>query len=65
MHVAERTLMSHRIEILFIVLFAYMRKVRDDKLKKAVDMTVNKANEILPLEAAAERAKESMPAIMK
>ena len=53
------------MEILFIVLFAYMRKVRDDKLKKAVEISLSRANEVLPLEAAVDRAKQSMPAIVK
>jgi hypothetical protein len=40
------------MEIIFIVLFAYLKKLRDQKLKKAV-------------ENAASTAKTSLPATLK
>lgn len=42
----------HRLELIFIVLFAYLRKIKDEKLKKAVD-------------TAASSAKTSLPATLK
>lgn len=38
-----------RMELLFIALFAYLRKLRKDKLKKVVDTTASKAKTSLPV----------------
>ncbi|CDM27111.1 hypothetical protein DTO013E5_4293 [Penicillium roqueforti] len=43
---------KERMELLFIVLFAYLKNIKKDKLRKAVDL-------------AAEKAKTSMPATLK
>ena len=59
------TLTSYRMEILFIVLFAYMRRVRENKLKKTLESTALKAGDALPLAKVAEMAKHSVPAIVK
>jgi hypothetical protein len=40
------------MELLFILLFAYLKNIKKDKLRKAVDL-------------AAEKAKTSMPATLK
>lgn len=37
------------MELLFIVLFAYLKKVRDEKLKKTVDTAASKAKTSLPV----------------
>lgn len=42
-----------RMELIFIVLFMYLRKIRDEKLKKVVDST------------AASTAKTSLPVTTK
>lgn len=34
---------------MFIVLFRYMRKIRDEKLKKAAEMAANAAKQALPV----------------
>ena len=49
------------MEILFVVLFAYMRRIRDEKLRKAAEAAASKAKEVLPVEIA----KQAMPALMK
>ncbi|KAL9640137.1 MAG: hypothetical protein Q9164_000460 [Protoblastenia rupestris] len=56
---------KERMELLFILLFGYMRRLRDQKLRQAAEAAAIKAKEVLPLETAIERAKQSMPAIMK
>ncbi|KAL8969186.1 MAG: hypothetical protein Q9183_002118 [Haloplaca sp. 2 TL-2023] len=50
---------KERMEILFIVLFAYVRKVRDNKLRQAADAAASQAN------TAAARAKDVLPVIAK
>ncbi|KAH7418233.1 mitochondrial carrier domain-containing protein [Cadophora sp. MPI-SDFR-AT-0126] len=40
---------KERMELMFIILFRYMRKIRDDKLKKVADMAATKAKETMPL----------------
>ncbi|PVH86818.1 mitochondrial carrier [Cadophora sp. DSE1049] len=40
---------KERMELMFIILFRYMRKIRDEKLKKVADMAAAKAKETLPL----------------
>lgn len=42
----------HRMELLFILLFRYVRQVRSDRIRKMAA-------------AAAERAKQSAPVLMK
>tara|TARA_R110002060_G_scaffold74519_1_gene83784 strand:- start:244 stop:366 length:123 start_codon:yes stop_codon:yes gene_type:complete len=37
------------MELMFIILFRYMRKIRDEKLKKVAEMAAAKAKETLPL----------------
>ncbi|KAF4216048.1 hypothetical protein CNMCM8980_009256 [Aspergillus fumigatiaffinis] len=43
---------KERMELMFVLLFAYLRKIRQEKLRKAVD-------------AAASKAKTSLPATLK
>ena len=50
---------KERMEILFIVLFAYVRKVRDSKLRQAADLAASQAN------TTAARAKDILPVITK
>ncbi|KAL8704683.1 MAG: hypothetical protein Q9201_002177 [Fulgogasparrea decipioides] len=50
---------KERMEILFIVLFAYLRKVRDTKLRKAAEAASRQAS------VAAGRANEALPVVMK
>ncbi|KAG4434196.1 hypothetical protein IFR05_010323 [Cadophora sp. M221] len=40
---------KERMELMFIVLFRYMRKIRDEKLKKIAEMAAEKAKETIPL----------------
>ncbi|MCJ1313753.1 ADP/ATP carrier protein [Agyrium rufum] len=40
---------KERMEILFIVLFAYVRRLRSEKLKKAADALVSKASKVTPV----------------
>ena len=49
------------MEILFIVLFAYMRKIKAEKLQKIAETAALKAKEVLPV----DRAKQAMPALVK
>ena len=49
------------MEILFVVLFAYMRRIRSEKLQKAAEAAASKAKEVLPI----EKAKQAVPALMK
>lgn len=49
------------MEILFIVLFAYLRRMRSQRLQKAAEAAASKAKEILPL----DHAKQAMPALIK
>ena len=53
------------MELLCILLFGYMRRLRDQKLRQAAEAAATKAKEVLPLETVIQRAKQSMPAIMK
>ena len=47
------------MEILFIVLFAYVRRVRSEKIQKFAEAAASQAKQ------AAAQAKQSMPAIAK
>lgn len=47
------------MEILFVVLFAHLRRLRSERLKKAADLLASKAGDV------AASAKQSMPAITK
>ncbi|KAL2074760.1 hypothetical protein VTL71DRAFT_8539 [Oculimacula yallundae] len=40
---------KERFELMFIVLFRYMRKIRDEKLKKIAEIAAEKAKSALPL----------------
>lgn len=53
------------MEILFIVLFSYLKRIRNEKLKMAAQIAASKANDVLPIETAVEQAKQSMPAVLK
>jgi len=37
------------MELMFIVLFRYLRKLRTEQLKKAADLAASKAKQALPL----------------
>ena len=58
-------LMLIRMEILFIVLFAYIRRIRAEKLQKIADAASSKAKDVLPVEAVAEKAKQVTSALVK
>lgn len=49
------------MEILFIVLFAYLRKIRSEKLQKAAGAAVSKAKEALPV----DQVKQALPTLVK
>lgn len=53
------------MEILFIVLFAYIRRIKAEKLQKIADAASSKAKEVLPVEAVAEKAKQVTSAMVK
>ena len=50
---------KERMELLFIVLFAYMRQVRDKQLRKAADLAKSGAGTV------ADKAKTILPVTMK
>ncbi len=49
------------MEILFVILFAYLRKIRSEKLQRAADTATSKAKELLPV----DKAKEVLPTLLK
>lgn len=49
------------MEILFIVLFAYLRKVKSEKLQRAAKATAVKSKEVLLF----DQAKQAMPVLVK
>ena len=49
------------MEVLFVVLFAYMRRVKARELRKIAEAAASKAKEVLPV----DKAKQAMPALMK
>lgn len=49
------------MEILFIVLFAYLRKMRTESLQKAAEAAAYKAKEVL----AVDQLKQALPALAK
>lgn len=60
--------MIRRIELLFVLLFVYVRQVRQEKLQKLSDAAVAKAKEIDTqklADLAAEKLKQVTPAIAK
>lgn len=52
---------KERMEILFIVLFAYLCRLRSQRLLKAAEAAASKAKELLPL----DQAKQALPALIK
>lgn len=50
---------KERMELLFIILFRYIRKVRSEQLKKVADIAASKA------EVVAQKAKEVLPVVTK
>lgn len=49
------------MEILFIILFAYLRRMKSERLKMAAEAAASKAKEVLPL----DQAKKAMPVFIK
>lgn len=49
------------MEILFIVLFAYLRKIRSEKLQKAAEYAASQAKDVLPV----DQVKQALPALAK
>jgi hypothetical protein len=39
----------YRLELIFILLFRYLRKLRSDQLRKAAELAASKAKQALPL----------------
>ena len=56
---------KERMEILFVVLFAYLRRLRSKRLERAAAATLDQVKSNLPLEAAAEQVKQIIPALVK
>lgn len=52
-------MLKERIDLLFMFLFAYMRRVRETKFKKAAELAVSKAD------TALTKAKTALPVTMK
>lgn len=50
-------MLKERIDLLFMLLFAYLRRVRETKLKKAAEMVASKADD------AAAKIKTALPVI--
>ena len=49
------------MEILFIVLFAYLGRMRSERLQRVAEAAASKAREILPL----DQANKAVPALIK
>ena len=49
------------MEILFILLFAYLRRMKSERLQKAAEAAKFRANETLHL----DQAKQALPMIIK
>lgn len=49
------------MEILFIVLFAYLRKIRSEKLQQAAEAATSKARDVLPV----DQVKQALPTLLK
>jgi len=49
------------MEILFIVLFAYMRKIRSEKLQRGAEAVASRAKEVL----AVDSIKQALPTLVK
>lgn len=56
---------KEKMEILFIVLFAYIRRIRAEKLQKIADAASSKAKQILPVETVSKKAKQITSTILK
>ena len=54
---------KERVELLFVVLFAYMRSVKQKQLKKAAEAV--KARALPVAESVVEKVKEVAPVTMK
>ena len=54
---------KERMELLFVLLFRYMRKVRAEKLQKIIDAAAEKGKDVA--DVAAQRAKKVTPMIAK
>lgn len=54
---------KERVELLFVVLFAYIRKVRDEQVKKAAQAVREKAAPVV--ESAMDKAKQAAPVTLK
>ena len=61
---------KERVEVLFVLLFAYIRTIRQKKLKEAAQKLKENADDLksrtMPLaESVLEKAKSSLPATLK
>lgn len=54
---------KERVELLFVILFAYMRTVKEKQLKKAANAVREKAVPVA--EGVVEKVKDVMPVTMK
>ncbi|KAL9131135.1 MAG: hypothetical protein Q9175_006843 [Cornicularia normoerica] len=52
---------KERLQILFIVLFAYLRRWKSERLQRAAEATASKAKEVLPF----DQAKQAVSALIK
>ena len=53
------------METLFILFFAYIRKVRAEKLQKVAEAASAKTKEMLPVEAIVDTAKQVTSTMVK
>ena len=53
------------MEILFVILFAYLRKIRSDKLQKAAEAATHKARDKAREARLVDQAKHALPTLMK
>lgn len=51
------------MELMFLILFRYVRKVRAEKLQKYADMAADRAKKVA--DAAASKAKQAAPVLVK
>ncbi|MCJ1272473.1 ADP/ATP carrier protein [Puttea exsequens] len=52
---------KERMEVLFVVLFAYVRRIRSEKLQKVAAAAASKAKEVLPI----DQARQAMPVLVR
>ena len=53
------------MELFFIVVFLYVRKLKSEKIQKAAEAAASRVKEALPIESVAETARNLAPTLIK